>query len=131
MADWSPRSISNELSSIYLASVYLSVSLVFCMSVLCCVYLHISYLLSFVHEKHLYMHRKLCFIESSINDAYKIIIWIYNSRHFLIFKHNGRILPSFHFHPHHAYVSETVNPSLKLLGKIIDHYTIGVTGKFL
>lgn len=105
------------------------------MSVLCFAplhpYIYISSIccLSFVHINHLFMYVKLCFIEVSINATLKLIIQACSSRHFLVFKHKGKILPGFHFHNHNAYVS--VKPSMKLLRKIANLCTIVVISKFL
>lgn len=77
------------------------------------------------------MYEKLCFIKFSINTTLDLIIQTYTSRHFLVFKHKGKILPRFHFHNHNAYVSETMKPSMKFLRKITDLCTIVVTSKFL
>lgn len=105
------------------------------MSVLCLaplhLYIYVSSIcyLSFVHIKHLSMYENLCFIKFSINTTLDLIIRTYTSRHFLVFKHKGKILPRFHFH--NAYVSETVKPSMKFLRKITDLCTIVVTSKFL
>lgn len=61
------------------------------------------------------MYVKPCFIEVSINATLKLIIQACSSRHFLVFKHKGKILPGFHFHNHNAYVSdcETFYETLK------------------
>lgn len=111
----------------YLPTVYLSIflpsQLSFCLLCVSPLYLYtcissISFLSS-INIKHIYIQET--FIEYLIILPCKIIISTYSPRHFFVFKYKEELSLRTHFRPHYACVSETVPPSLKLLGEITDH----------